>query len=107
DENAEYYNQYEELYNRTFEENTSTNSILDDQLTQISEENISTNSSKNTRKPSPLWLYFSFNPTYPDIPICDKCGQKFSPKSGNSRLERHLSSQYNIIVPKIKYYQTK
>ena len=77
DENAEYYNQYEELYDWTSEGNTSTNSILDDQLTQTSEGNTSTNSSKNTRKPSPLWLYFSFNSTHPDIPICDKCGQKF------------------------------
>ncbi|RIB19796.1 hypothetical protein C2G38_2180902 [Gigaspora rosea] len=106
-ENAEYYNQYEELYDLTSEGNTSTNSILDDQLTQTSEGNTSTNSSKNTRKPSPLWLYFSFNPTYPNIPICDKCIQKFLPKSGNSSLERHLSSQHNIIVPKIKCYQTK
>ncbi|CAG8803286.1 10718_t:CDS:1, partial [Gigaspora rosea] len=57
--------------------NTSTNSILDDQLTQTSEENTSTNSSKNTRKPSPLWLYFSFNPTHRNISICDQCGQKF------------------------------
>ena len=73
----------------------------------MSEGNTSTNSSKNIRKPSPLWLYFSFNSNHHDIPICDKYGQKFSPKSGNSSLERHLSSQHNIIVPKIKCYQTK
>ncbi|KAF0419071.1 zinc finger bed domain-containing protein ricesleeper 2-like [Gigaspora margarita] len=110
DENAEYYNHNEKLYNQltqTSEGNTSTNSILDDQLTQTSEGNVSTNSSKNTKKLSPLWLYFSFKPSLPDIPICDKCGQKFLPKSGNSSLEKHLNSQYNIIIPKIKCYQSK
>ncbi|CAG8840693.1 32127_t:CDS:1, partial [Gigaspora margarita] len=76
DENAKYYNQDKELYDQltqTSEGNTSTNSILDDQLTQMSEGNTSTNLSKNTRKLSPLWLYFSFNPNHSDIPICDKC----------------------------------
>ncbi|KAF0515734.1 zinc finger bed domain-containing protein 1-like [Gigaspora margarita] len=110
DENAEYYNHDEELYDQltqTFKGNTSTNSILDDQLTQTSEGNASTNSSKNTRKPSPLWLYFSFKPSHPNIPICDKCGQKFLPKSSNSSLERHLNSQHNIIIPMIKCYQSK
>ncbi|CAG8835631.1 29899_t:CDS:2 [Gigaspora margarita] len=37
DENTEYNKQYEELYNRMSEENTSTNSILDNQLTQTFE----------------------------------------------------------------------
>ncbi|CAG8551356.1 7178_t:CDS:1, partial [Dentiscutata heterogama] len=55
-ENAEYYNQDEELYDQltqTSEGNTSTNSILDDQLTKTFERNTSTNLSKNIRKPSP------------------------------------------------------
>ncbi|CAG8803103.1 4892_t:CDS:1, partial [Racocetra persica] len=92
DENAKYYNQDDEL---------------DDQLTQTSDGNTSTNSYKNTGKLSPLWQHFSFDSNHPDIFIYDKCSQKFLSKSGNSSLERHLSSQYNIIISKIKCYQTK
>ncbi|CAG8825466.1 1371_t:CDS:2, partial [Gigaspora margarita] len=110
DKNAEYYNRDEKLYDQltqTSEGNSSTNSILDNQLTQTSEGNVLTNSSKNTKKLLPLWLYFSFKPSHSDIPICDKYDQKFSSKSGNLSLERHLNSQYNIIIPKIKCYQSK
>ncbi|CAG8496941.1 3659_t:CDS:2 [Racocetra persica] len=82
DENAEYYNQDDEL---------------DNQLTQTSDGNISTNSNKNTRKLSPLWQYFSFDPNYSDISICDKYSQKFSSKSSNSSLESKYRKAINDV----------
>ncbi|CAG8789093.1 21927_t:CDS:1, partial [Dentiscutata erythropus] len=108
-ESDKYYGQNDKLDDQLTQiskGNISTNSRSDNQLIQTSEGSISTNS-KNTERPSPLWQYYSFDSKYSDIPICDKCGQKFSSKSGNSSLERHLNSQHNIIIPKIKCYQTK
>ena len=38
--------------------------------------------------------------------MCTKCNFVFSPKSGNSSLERHLLNKHQIKIPKINKQQT-
>ncbi|CAG8638686.1 3172_t:CDS:1, partial [Racocetra fulgida] len=112
DYNYEDYILYSELLSSTntsspspaLEINTSSPSSISETSTILTSETTNIISSK---KPSPLWQYFYFKSDKPNNLICDKCKFEFLDKSGNSTLKKHLSSQYNIIVPRVKTHQSK
>ena len=57
---------------------------------------------QNSRKTSSLWNYIDYETKdNPGIPVCKKCNNVFSKKSGNSIIECHLFTQHSIIIPKI------
>jgi hypothetical protein len=60
-----------------------------------------------SRKTSPLWNYITCNDSAnPGVPVCKRCNFAFSIKTGNSSIERHLLSQHNIVIPKVKKQTT-
>ena len=62
---------------------------------------------QNSRKTSSLWNYIDYETKdHPGIPVCKKCNEVFSKKSGNSTLERHLSNKHGIVIPKVRSNQT-
>ncbi|CAG8608382.1 2763_t:CDS:2 [Dentiscutata erythropus] len=67
------------------------NEIYDTLSSPELETNSTSTLTNNARKPSPLWFYFEFKAEEPNHPICKKCSIKFSDKTGNSSLEKHLS----------------
>ena len=62
---------------------------------------------QNSRKTSSLWNHIDFETKdNPGEPVCKICKFVFSNKSGNSSIERHLTSQHNITIPKVRNKQT-
>ena len=62
---------------------------------------------QNSRKTSSLWNYIDYKTKdHPRIPVCKKCNEVFSKKSGNSTLECHLSNKHGIVIPKVRSNQT-
>ncbi|CAG8687519.1 12119_t:CDS:2, partial [Racocetra fulgida] len=70
-------------------------------------EPVSEADTTSSRKPSPLWNYFKFSSEEPNRPTCSKCGFKFSSKTRNSSLEKHLNTQHNIKIEKIKTQKSR
>jgi hypothetical protein len=94
-----FYNFYN---NRLFDETSSITSN-----TRSSQDSRNSQNSQNLRKTSFLWNYISYETsTHPGIPVCMKCNFAFSPKSGNSSMERHLLSKHQIKIPKVNKQQT-
>ena len=60
-----------------------------------------------SRKTSSLWIHITYNNSaHLGILVCKKCNYVFSIKSGNSSIEYHLLSKYNITIPKVKKQTT-
>jgi len=60
-----------------------------------------------SRKTASIWSYVTCkNPSHPGVPVCKTCGFVFSSKSGNSSIERHLSSKHCIVIQKVRKQTT-
>jgi hypothetical protein len=60
-----------------------------------------------SRKTASIWSYVTCkNPSHPGVPVCNTCGYVFSTKSGNSSIERHLTSKHCIVIQKVRKQTT-
>ena len=60
-----------------------------------------------SRKTASIWNYVNCkDPSHPGVPVCKTCGYAFSAKSGNSSIERHLSSKHCIVINKVRKQTT-
>lgn len=65
-------------------------------------DDINNEINEHSRKTSSVWSYVNCNdPSHPGVPVCKTCGYVFSAKSGNSSIERHLSSKHCIVIQKV------
>ena len=72
---------------------SSFNSLDNEPEVELEPTQIFFNNSQNSRKTSSLWNYIDYETKdHLEIPVCKKCNEVFSKKSGNSTLERHLFS---------------
>src|SRR4051812_5306017 len=70
-------------------------------------DDIDNETEENSRKISLLWNFITYrDSTNPGVPVCKSCNFVFSIKTGNSSIERHLLSQHNIVIPKVKKQTT-
>jgi hypothetical protein len=86
---------------------SSFNSLDNEPEVELEPTQTSFNNSQNSRKTSSLWNYIDYETEdHLGIPVCKKCNEVFSKKSGNFTLECHLFSRHSIIIPKVRSNQT-